>query len=321
MKITKEIKTGILVIASIALFIWGYSFLKGKDLLTSYKILYVQYDNVEGLASSAPITINGLVVGKIRSITLQQNTGKLIVELQIKNDFPISKSSKVNIYEPGLIGGKQLQIVLNLQDKNNAQSGETLSGGIIPGLTSMAVEKLTPLQLKVEKMITSADVVLTNLNKIIDVKTQENIKSSIENFKNTLEELHKTAKTANVLLENNKSKLNSSFTNIDKAALNFSKISDSLAKANIANTVRNLEKTLANADKVMNDLQSGKGTLGKLLKDDALYINFNNTSKELEILLQDLRLNPTRYINVSLFGKKNKEYVAPKKDSLQKHLN
>jgi phospholipid/cholesterol/gamma-HCH transport system substrate-binding protein len=107
-------------------------------------------------------------------------------------------------------------------------------------------------------------------------------------------------------------------TNFDNTAANFSKMSDSLAKANLGQTVRNLEKTLANVDKIMIDIEQGKGTMGKLMKDDAMYTNFTNTSKELELLLQDVRLHPTRYVNVSLFGKKNKPYVAPVNDTIKK---
>ena len=88
MKITREIKTAILVIASILLFIWGYSFLKGRDLLTDYKTFYVQYDNVEGLVNSAPVTINGLTVGKVSGIKFLDDSGKVQVSLQIKSDFP-----------------------------------------------------------------------------------------------------------------------------------------------------------------------------------------------------------------------------------------
>ena len=152
MKISREIKTAILVIASILLFIWGYGFLKGKDLFTNYRTFYVEYQNVEGLATAAPVTINGLVVGKVNSIKLQNTTGKLIVELLIKSDFPISKSSIVKIYEPGLIGGKQIQIIPNLADKSIAETESYLIGSIKPGLTDLVAEKLTPLQEKVEKI-------------------------------------------------------------------------------------------------------------------------------------------------------------------------
>jgi phospholipid/cholesterol/gamma-HCH transport system substrate-binding protein len=107
-------------------------------------------------------------------------------------------------------------------------------------------------------------------------------------------------------------------TNFDKASANFSKVSDSIAKINIGKTVKKLEQTLANVDKIMSDVQAGKGTMGKLMKDEVLYNNFTKTSKELELLLQDLRLNPTRYVNVSLFGKKNKPYTAPENDTIKK---
>ena len=318
MKITKEIKTAVLVIAAILLFIWGYSFLKGRDLLTSYRTFYVQYENVEGLTGSAPVTINGLVVGAVTGIKFLNETGKLQVELQVKSDFPISKSSVVSIYEPGLIGGKQIMITPNLKDTSIAESGDTLLGSIKPGLTSLVGERLTPLQEKVEKMVVSADVLLRNINTILDAKTKANLKSSIANLDGTLAEFKVASKNVNEMLVENKGKINSTMTNVDRASANFSKVSDSLAKINIGKTVKKLEQTLANVDKIMNDVESGKGTVGKLMKDETLYNNFTKSSKELELLLQDFRLNPTRYVNVSLFGKKNKPYKAPVNDSIKK---
>ncbi len=312
MKITREIKTAVLVIASILLFIWGYSFLKGRDLLTDYKTFYVVYDNVEGLASSAPVTINGHSVGKVTSITLQNTTGMLLVELQIKSDFPISKTSMANIYEPGLIGGKQIQIVPNFDDKTLAESGDTLQGRIVPGLTALVGEKLTPLQEKVERMVVSADVLLRNINTVFDSKTKDNLKSSIENLNATMVGFRDASGSLNTILDNNKTKLDRTFTNLDKMSANLSKVSDTLAKADIGKTLRSLENALAKVDKLMVEIESGKGTLGKLMKDETLYNNLAKTSKELEILIQDVRLNPTRYVNISVFGKKNKPYVAPK---------
>lgn len=311
MKITREIKTAILVIASILLFIWGYSFLKGRDLLSNYKTFYVQYDNVEGLVNSAPVTINGLVVGKVMGVKFLNNTGKIQVELQIKSDFPFSKSSVASIYEPGLIGGKQIMITPNFEDKAPAESGMTLMGNVKPGLTSLVADRLTPLQEKVEKMVVSADNLLKNVNSVLDAKTRENLKSGIANLNETLAEFKVASKNVNEMLADNKGKINSTMTNVDKASANFAKITDSISKANIGKTVKSLERTLASVDKIMADVQSGKGTLGKLAKDETMYTNLAKSSKELELLLQDFRLNPTRYVNVSLFGKKNKPYKAP----------
>ena len=318
MKITREIKTAILCITAILLFIWGYSFLKGKNILSSDKTLYVQYDNVEGLDPAAPITINGLVVGKVNGITIDDLTGKLKVALLITSDFPISKSSVVSIYEPSLIGGKQVKIIPNLEDKNVAESGDVLQGSVKPGLTDTLGQKLEPLQAKIEAMIVSADTLISNLNNVLDAKTKQNLKNTIANLDKTMVEFQGASKSLNGMLAENKSKISGTMTNLEKASNNFSTISDSLAKANLGKTVKDLQKTLATVDKIMSDMESGKGTMGKLLKDDALYNNLNQTSKELDLLLEDVRLNPTRYINVSVFGKKNKPYVAPVNDTLNK---
>ncbi len=314
--LTREIKTAVLVIAILLLFIWGYSFLKGRDLLNHYKTFYAEYENVEGLANSAPVTINGFTVGKIQSITLQNATGKLIVELQIKSDFPISKSSVVNIYEPGLIGGKQIQIIPNLEDPIMAESGDMLSSGSVPGLTSLVGEKLQPLQQKMEKMIVSADSLLTHLNMVLDEQTRQNLRSSMANLNATMIEFKGASESVNQILGENKTKISSAVSNLDHASKNFSKLSDSLAKTDVGAMVRKIENTLKNVDKLMAEVESGKGTMGKLLKDDKLYNNLDKSSKELELLLQDVRLNPTRYINISVFGKKNKPYKQSEVDTI-----
>lgn len=312
MKITREIKTAILVIASILLFIWGYSFLKGSDLLSSYRTFYIEFDNVEGLSPSAPVTISGLVVGKVTAIKLHHETAKLTVEIQIKSDFPISKSSVVNLYEPGFIGGKQLKIIPNLDDSVQAESGDHLKSSVIPGTLSAFGDKLAPVQKKIELVLVSADSLIHNLNDVLDAKTKRTLKSSIENLNETMAQFSKTTKSINEMLDTNKGKINGIVTDFSKTSANFSKISDTIAKAKLGEAIKDLEKTLDGVNKIVADLEKGKGTMGKLLKDEALYNNFTKTSKELELLLQDLRLNPTRYINVSLFGKKNKPYVAPK---------
>ena len=317
MKLSKEIKTAVLVIASIALFIWGYSYLKGTDLLTNYKILHVQYDNVEGLAVSSPITISGMIVGKVSKISIDNTTGQVNVEMQIKSDFPIKKSSVAEIYAPSPIGGKQIAI-LPSKDGANAVTGDTLISSSKLGLTDEVARQIVPLKDKITKLLDNANVMLENVNQVLDAKTKENLKNSLANLNETIAQFKEASTKVNSLLADNKSKINGTMTNMEKATANFSKVSDSLAKVNIGPTVKNLQKTLENVDKMMADMQSGKGTMGKLMKDESLYNNFNKTSKELELLLQDLRLNPTRYVNVSLFGKKNKPYTAPVNDSIKK---
>jgi len=316
LKITREIKTAVLVIASILLFIWGYSFLKGKDLLSDYQTFYVKYDNVEGLINSAPVTINGLVVGKVHSIKLNKDWTSL-VELQINGDYQITKNSVAELYSPGPIGGKQISIIPNTKTTEFTVSGDYLASSSKLGLTEEVSNQIKPIKDKLDKVLENANTMLVNINQVLDDKTKQNLRSSLENLNATLAEFKEVSKSANEMLADNKGKISATMSNVEKVSANFSKVSDSIAKANIGQTVKNLEKTLANVDKLMADIQSGKGTLGKLAKDETMYNNFAKTSKELELLLQDLRLNPTRYVNVSLFGKKNKPYKAPVSDTIK----
>ena len=145
MKITREIKTAILVIASILLFIWGYSFLKGRDLLSDYQTFYVKYDNVEGLINSAPVTINGLVVGKVNSIKLNKDWTSL-VELQIDGDYQITKNSVAELYSPGPIGGKQITIIPNTKSTEIAKSGDFLTSSSKLGLTEEVSNQIKPIK-------------------------------------------------------------------------------------------------------------------------------------------------------------------------------
>ncbi len=316
MKLSREIKTAVLVIASILLFIWGYSFLKGKELFANYKTFYVQYDNVEGLAKSAPVTLNGLTIGKVNDIKIEETTGKLIVELQITSDFPISATSTAVLYEPGLIGGKQIAIEPDFTSKTLATNGQQLKGSLKLSLSASVQEKLVPLQTKLESILDNTDKLLSGVNAVLDKKAQENIKKSLAELSKTMEELHATSTSASAILNENKSDFKAVIANFKKVSADFVAISNSLDKAGLGNTVENLNKTLAKVDGLMADLQSGKGSAGKLLKDEALYTNLKATTKEMELLLQDVRLHPARYINVSVFGKKIKPYVAPVQDSV-----
>lgn len=321
MKLTREIKTAILVISTILLFIWGYSFVKGKDLLDKYKTFYVEYDNVEGLSPSASVTINGLIVGKVTKISLNKETGKLMVQLQLKTDFPISKTSTALIYKPGFIDGKQIAIRPNLEDKSVSADGQMLIGNAELDLTEALKKQLLPLQVKFEMLMKNADNLLIGINNVLDDKGQQDLKVSLSELSKTMEQFHKASSSINTILDDNKVGIKGVVTNLDKVSSDFSKISDSLNKADLGKTAKNLQKTLENVDKMLAGMQAGKGTMGKLINDEALYNNLEKTSKELELLLEDVRLHPTRYVNVSVFGKKNKPYVAPVNDTVSKVKN
>lgn len=314
MKVTKEVKTAILVLSSILVFIWGYSFLKGRDLFNSYKTYYVVYNDVEGLSPSAPVTLNGLVVGKVTGIEFTDDReGKLKISMQVKTDFPISKTSHATLYEPGFLGGKQIAIIPDMSNQVAAEDGDFLKSGLKPGMLSVVGEKLSPLQTKVEATVVTADSLLHSLNNVFDPRTQENLKISIAELSQTMQEFSKAARSLNGMVAGNKSKIDGTISNLNETTANLAKITDSIDSANLAKTVRKLESTLANVDNIMNDVQSGKGTLGKMLKDEAVYNNLEGASNELKELLADIKNNPKRYVHFSVFGGKSAPYEEKKK--------
>ena len=311
MKITREIKVAVLVILSIVLFYWGFTFLKGRNLFDSNNKLYAVYDNVAGLVVSAPVTINGLNIGKVNTIEMLPD-GKMKVELIITNEqIQIAKSSIAQIMDSGLIGGREIAILNNFSDKNYTESGDTLKTSDKLGLTAELANQIGPVKDKVEILLENANKLIESLNATLDATTQQKLKSAIASLEVTMAEFSQTSKSINGILAENKSKLNTTLSNFEKTSGNLNAMSSSLEKADLGATVKKLEATLTSVNGMMANLEQGKGSMGKLLSDDAMYNNLTKTSKELELLLQDLRLNPTRYVNVSVFGKKNKPYIAP----------
>ncbi|MAQ76692.1 MAG: ABC transporter substrate-binding protein [Aquimarina sp.] len=314
MKFTREVKTGLLALAAILLFIFGYSFLKGKNLLENDRTFYAIYDNVEGLVPSSAVTINGLVVGQVISIDFADNSGKLIVTFNVDKDFKFSKNSVAKVYGGGLIGGKSLAIIPKYEQGNEAKDQDTLPGTVEEGLLELVNDRLSPLQQKLEMAITDADTIFKTLGSDTN---RQNITKIFENLNLTINEFKGVSNKLNRLLATNEENLNKTFTNFNEVSTKLNSFSDTLSQVNVKKLTNDLESVLASFNKISKDLESGNGSMGKLLKDKELYDNLAQSSKELELLLEDMRLNPKRYVHFSLFGRKNKEYEPPtEKDTI-----
>ena len=316
MKYTKEVKTGILAVVAIVILIFGYSFLKGKNLLDSSRTFYAVYADVEGLSPSSDVTINGLKVGQVNKIDFLNQTGLLLVTFSVDSDFKFSKNSLAQIYGGGLIGGKSLAIVPEYEQGQMAKTGDTLPSDIEEGIMELVNERLTPLQVKIERTIVSADSMVTALNQVLNPETRNNIKKTFDDLALTVASFKATAKSLNGIVDGNSQKLDHTFTNLDEMSTNFNKFSDSLSQINLSGMGRDLEKVIADFEEISNNLSSGKGTAGKLLTDDKVYNNLDRATKQMEELLQDIKLNPKRYVHFSVFGKSPGPYDEPK-DSLK----
>ncbi|PHR69054.1 MAG: ABC transporter substrate-binding protein [Lutibacter sp.] len=312
---SRELKSGIVAIVIIGLSFWGYSFLKGQNLFNSSpRTYFVEYNNVQGLNTASSVTINGLQVGKVVNIAFDSNKkGTLIVEFGVDNDFQFSKNSTAKIYSASLMGGKSLAVVPSYEGEN-AVSGDYLKGEIESDIFSSVGEKLNPLQAKLESVIVSADSLLLGLNQTLDVDARKNLKSTFANLNATVANFKKSSVSLDALLLENKDKLGASLTNVEIATDNFAKLSDSLVNANLGQTIKKLQSTISSFDAVIAGINRGEGSIGKLMKDEGLYNNLENASKEMEELLREMKLHPKRFVHFSLFGKKAKEY-NPKEEN------
>ena len=302
MKLSYEIKTAILILSGIILFIIGFSYLKSNDVFVADRIFYAVYDDVEGVSKGTPVTISGFNVGSVQDIKFYKNTSQLLLKFRVENDFNFSDQSVAQIYETGLIGGKALSVVPKYGQRL-AKSGDTLQSSIAPGLTELVNDKLTPLQEKIESMVVSADSVLIGLNSVLNNEAKFEIQSSIKNFSSTVADLKNSAGTLDELLNTNKSQINNIISNVNQTSNELSDLSI---------VVKNLSQSSKSIDKIVNEISNGNGSLNKLIFDDELINSLDAASSNINLLLKDLRLNPKRYVHFSIFGKKNQEYKEDK---------
>jgi len=311
LKISREVKTGIVAVSVIALFIWGYNFMKGLNLFDGpLKIYKTEYNNVQGLNTASVVTINGVDVGKVVSIKFNKNPekrGQLIVEFSVETDFEFSKNSVAKIYSASLMGGKSLAVIPSYEGAT-AISGDFLRGEIESDIFSSVTEKLNPLQAKVENVIVSADSLLVGLNEIVDAKSRIHLKNSIANLNETISKFKSISISVDKLIKENEEKLDKTLANTEMLTSNLAKLSDTLINANLGLTVKKLETTIGNFNKILASVEEGNGTLGKLISDEEMYNNFTAATKEMEELLREMKLHPKRFVHFSLFGKKDKGY-------------
>lgn len=311
MKLSKELKTAILVLTSIALVLWGYNFLKGKNIFDTSRKFYVEYENVEGLSTASTVTINGLTVGKVSKITILES-GKLLVEILMTNHVEIPKSTKAVIYAPGFIGGKQIALETDFADKEYAKDGDFLVPQAKVGMLDGLGEKVDPVMQKLDSVLLNVNKVVVSINNVLDPQSQQNLKAALADLNETMKNAKGITGKFDRIVDTNEGKINSIVSEFGKTSQNLNKLSNNLSQADIDGILKKFDAAATNLDQLIAGIENGQGNLGKLMKDEALYNNLNKASKEMSQLLEDVKLNPKRYIHLSVFGKNPGPYVAPK---------
>lgn len=308
MKLSREIKTAILVISGILLFVFLYNYLKGDNLLVPKDSYFTEFD-YNSLNSASPVTINGNIVGKIEDISYNYETGKTRVAFTVNQSLKIPKDSKIRMYEVGLMGGNGISIIEG-QSSELAKPGDVLQSEVEFGLITNLSKNFSGLSSNIDTTVQSADTLLMSLNNLVIDDSDKGLKNAIAELNATIVSFKNLSTSFNSLIAKNDEKLTSVITNFDSISGNLAVISSDLKDVKFSETVAELDKTLASMNTIMANIENGKGSVGKLLNDEKLYANLEGASKQLEQLLQDMKLNPKRYVHFSLFGKKPKQYDA-----------
>lgn len=318
MTISNETKVGALTAVSIVLLILGFNFLKGTPLFNTNDTYYALFDDIQGLANSNPVVINGKQVGTVSKTDGGKDMRRIVVHLHMMEEVKIPNDATA-VINKSLLGNVQVEIKLG-QSTTYLKNKDTLKTMDAPDLFGDALKKIDPVLYTVTGAVRSLDSLLKNVNTVLDANTKENVKLMMANLNTTTANLALSSAALQQMLDtkngaitgtmknlenissnfkNNNDKINQTLTNVEKATGQF-------AQLDLATTLTELNTTLTNVKTLMEKAGSKDGSLGLLMNDTRLYNNLNATTNKLNLLLDDFRLHPKRYVNVSVFGKKDK---------------
>ena len=310
MKVTREVKTAVLVLSGIALFVYLFSYLKGDDLFSNTNIYYTEFD-YNALSPSSSVTIRGNKVGKVEEIKYDFETGKTKVYFSVNPNLKFSKSSVIRLYETGLMGGNALAIV-NSNKGELAEPGDFIASEVQPGLITSLKSNFSGISSDLDSTIRSADTLMTNINKLVVDESEAGLKSTIEELNLTLKSFKALSYSVQDVIKANDNKIDSILNNFNTTSQNLTKLSEDIKDIELAKTVAKFDESLTSINELLASLNNNDGTFGKLLNDDALYNNLEAASKEMEELLLDIRLHPARYRRI--LSKKEIPYQPPTED-------
>jgi len=302
----KNFTLGLVFVLAFAILYWGINFLKGMDIFSTNKFYYIEYSDINGLLTASPVNLNGYKIGQVTDIQLKKNDpSKLIVKIIIAEKIGIPENTVAKIVNADLLGSKAIELKFGNSTKI-LNKGSFLIGELEIDLMNELSNQLLPLKDKIESIINTVDTLLIGVNKIFNEDNQKNIEKSFKSLALTLESIesqrHKISSSISNI-ESITSNIKDNNAKLNNIINNFSEFSDSLLLSNIKSTIANADKTMLELKEITEKINRGEGTAGKLVNDDSLYFKLSATSKELELLLEDIRKNPSKYINIRVFGK------------------
>ncbi len=324
MKITKEIKTGLIALLAIALFVSGVNFLKGNSFFGGDDVYYAYFPNSGQLAPASSVTLNGVGIGKVLKVEYvanQKPDRKVKVTFNIQNkDVKIPIGSTIEI---GALDFLTKGILIKMSEdlsKGYYKPGASIQGFVEVDIVSQVKTYADPVVTKFKGMMTGLDNFVNNVSAFWDTTATSELHSGIKDLKSTITKFGNVADEVELLVVSEKIKLGQIFSNVESITNNLKvsnekvasilgnakKITDDLVTADFKNVIGDAQQTLQKLNNILSDAANGSGTLGKLVKDEKLYDELVNTNKELQNLVSDIQLHPERYIHFSVLGAKSK---------------
>lgn len=328
MKLSNEVKIGLVVLlASVSVYI-GFSYLKGASLFKKERQFYGVYERVDGLSTDNGVELNGFRIGRVNSIDLiPGQSGKILVGFVIDHEgVSVPRNSTALIKSLDLFGSKAIELVMG-DSPLSANEGDTLISAIEGDLKAEVDERLRPLESKVNALIGSIDSTVIIVQSILNEETRQNLDKAFASIPRSFQTIETTFKRIDTVVAREQERIDDIMANVQSIADNiagnnenitrildnFSQISDSLAKADLVRTVQKAGDAMESVASVMERIERGEGTVGMLVRNDTLYQNLQAATLELDKLLEDMRVNPKRYVHFSVFGRREKPQDKPKK--------
>lgn len=325
MKNKTELKLGFLLVAIVAIGYWGVNFMLGKDIFGNENEFYAKYKNLNGLKVGAPVQIKGYKVGQVREIKFSDEfQSALVVKFVVKSEYPISSKTQAKIFSADLMGTKAIELLTEESD-SLFKSGDTLPAVEEQNLFDQITAEMIPIKAEAQKLMGSMTGAIKVISDVFNESTVKNLQKSFSQLNNVIRNVETSTSSLSTIMDPDKGRVSLILGNVESISSNlkqnnekittvlnnFASISDTLAQANIAETIKNTNESMVQLDSILNQINSGNGTLGKLVHNDTLYYNLEDASKSLDNLIVDLKENPSRYVSVSVFGgnkdKKNKK--------------
>lgn len=315
MKSTKLILVGLSFVAALFVFFWGFNFLKGRDIFNRERIFFVEYNDVSGLITSNPVLIKGFRVGQVKNIYFHPAMdGRLVVEISVTDKVLIPSNTIAKIYSSDLMGSKAIELILG-NSAAMAAHNDTLKSAVEASLMEEVNAQVIPLKNKAESLLSSVDSLVTIVQALISENVKQNLNQSLQSISGTIRNLESTTGNIDNIVVQQQSRIASILYNIEmisrnieqnnsnitRTIQNLTALTDSLAKADIASAVRHADSSLVQLNKLMQGINAGQGTMGQLMQNDTLYRRLEESAEELRKLLEDVRLNPKRYVKISVF--------------------